>query len=157
MKKVASLVGAAALLLTMAGPALGICFGPFCGGSDGGDLEISNRARVSNRILTVSNTGLNEIEGKYVCSGKIRTDRADAYSTVYNDVNYNVVGCEGCDYDDVTLRNKASVRNGVLTVANTGLNEISGKMVGGGRIYTGAAYSNGYVDNIVNTNIVGVE
>jgi len=63
----------------------------------------------------------------------------------------------GNDEGGVRVENDAHVRNTALAVSNTGLNRISGHEVEGGRIRTGASYSDGYINNVVNTTTVGGE
>ena len=122
------------------------------GGSD--DLTVSNHAWVKNTVITTADTGDNSIHGKYVFGGDIDTGDALAGADVLNQVNYTEVA--GCDcFDDVTIRNRAGVRNFVYTSADTGDNSIHGKLVFGGDIDTGDALAGAFVTNVVNTNIVG--
>jgi hypothetical protein len=88
-----------------------------------------------------------------VWGGEILTGTAIASGSVLNDLNYNELGC-GC-YDDLYIKNKASVWNSVTTKANTGGNDLGGMWVGGGLIDTGDAGATSAIENIVNTNLVG--
>ena len=151
IKKALAIAGAGAILLSMAGPAFG-CW--WCWPSD--DIDIWNRAKVHTRIYNKADTGDNEVHGEYVFGGRIRTGDARATSTVYNDVNYNDVGC-GCMDGDVDIHNRARVGTRIYNKADSGDNEVHGKVVCGGRIRTGAATATSMVDNLVNTNIVGVD
>jgi len=165
MKKIASLVGAGALLLTMATATFATNNWhhrnprPMPRSED--ELTIENSATVDNLVVTVANSGLNwTSDGGRTFSrsrhhfskdaGDIRTGDADAVATLTNRVNWNnVAGC-GC-FDDVKIENKrTSVDNDVWTVANTGLNR-----TGRGDIRTGNAYADSLVDNVINTTIVG--
>jgi len=59
----------------------------------GGKVEIKNKNTTAvTGVTTRANTGNNEMGGKYVSGGTIRTGDASAYSTVYSLVNYSVVG-----------------------------------------------------------------
>jgi len=54
----------------------------------------------------------------------------------------------------VKIKNWAKVKNIVITTANTGGNDIHGKIVVGGDIDTGDAFAGADVSNTVNTNLV---
>jgi len=132
---------------------------PAFAGNDEGGVRVENDAHVRNTALAVSNTGLNRISGHEVeGSARIRTGRADSFAEVQNNVNKTNVDVCGCgDESSVKVENDAHVRNTALAVSNTGLNRISGHEVEGGRIRTGASYSDGYINNVVNTTTVGGE
>lgn len=150
IRKITSLMGAGAMLLGMATPAFGIWWG-----SD--DINITNMAFVRNTVRTEGNSGYNSIGGRYVFGGRIETGRAEAGSSVLNDVNSTLIGC-GCLDGDLTLHNMAFVGNRVKTEANSGDNRIGGKVVGGGVIDTGNALAGASVLNSVNfTEIGGAE
>lgn len=153
MKKFASLVSAGAMLLSVAAPTFAFGEGWFDFLTD--EATVKNYAKVKNEVETKSLTGFNEIHGKYVFGGKIKTGDAWALSGVTNTVNTNSLDC-GC-YDDLYIKNKAKVKNDVETKAITGFNEIGGYKVFGGLIKTGDAGAESYVDNVVNTNLVGSE
>jgi len=152
MKKFAALAGSAALLFSMAGGVFAF-FPIFPLQED--EATVKNYAKVKNEVETKAYTGYNEIGGKFVFGGKIKTGEAWALSAVSNTVNTNSLGC-GC-YDDLYIKNKASVRNEVLTKSVSGYNEIGGMMVKGGYIRSGSAGAESYIDNVVNTNLVGSE
>ena len=145
-KLIAGAVGAG-LVLTMAGAALALSW------SD--DVETSNFAVVKNVVITKADTGDNEIHGKVVGGGRITTGAATAVADVYNQVNTTEVGC-GCLDGDVETHNFGVVKNFVVTKADTGDNEISGKYVFGGKIRTGDAGAMSLVTNVVNTTVVGI-
>jgi hypothetical protein len=146
MKKIASLVGAGALLVGMTFPVLG-----WWHSSD--DVTIGNWAVVKNDLTTKAYSGDNDIGGKCVWGGSIMTGIAGSFAGVSNDVNSSVVGCDGCG--DVSIGNWAVVRSELYTKADTGDNDLHGKYVGGGLIRTGAAGATSLVDNIVNFSLVG--
>lgn len=150
MKKVASLVGAGAILLSMTG--FVFARGGHHHSSD--DTTIRNYARVTNDVEVEAETGDNEVGGMMVWGGRIRTGFAEAWGTLTNRVNWNNVDCD-CADGDVTVSNRAMVRNDIEVEAETGDNEIHGMFVKGGRIRSGGAYADGLVENVVNTNIVG--
>lgn len=160
-KKIAVSAAVAGTLLASALPA-------FAGGdwhrsNRGVSVEIKNDdTTVNNRVLTVSNTGLNEVNGgegysRYRRSvGSIKTGDAWASSDVYNQVNTSTVDLCGCLSDrrggvKVKIKNDdTDVNNRVLTVSNTGLNVVNGR----GSIDTGDAGAESVVANVVNTNMV---
>jgi len=150
MKKIASLMGAGALVLAMAIPAF--AYDRHQRFSD--DTRLSNYARVTNEVEVVADSGDNEIDGFFVTRGRISTGTATALGDVLTEANYNKIGCNDCN-GDLSVRNRASVRNEVEVRADSGDNEIDGGFVGGGRIRTGAARGDGIVTTTVNTNIVG--
>jgi hypothetical protein len=151
MKKIAALAGAGAMLLAMAGPALGGL--DWFGGSS--SLTVRNSALVINKTETEAETGDNETGG----GGFIWTGNAYASALVGNDVNNTFVA--GCDcYDDVTVRNSAFVYNNTETEAETGDNETGGgrrhRRGGGGVIFTGNAGATSVVTSFVNWTSVGI-
>ena len=83
MKKALALAGAGAMLLAVAGPALG-CW--WCGSND---LNINNGASVINNVTTQASTGYNGVGG---FGGRIRTGGAGATSVVDSLVNFTMVG-----------------------------------------------------------------
>lgn len=119
-------------------------------------VNIWNGAGILNEIMTAANTGGNVIAGEVVEGGSIDTGNAGAATEVTNVVNSNDVNHWGwdCDCNDVNIENGAEVLNGVVTLANTGENTITGGYVGGGAIDTGNAGSASVVTNVVNTNLV---
>jgi len=148
MKKALALAGAGAMLLAVVGPTFGFWWG-------GNEVEIDNHAKVYTKVYTTADSGDNEIGGKMVFGGKIVTGAATAGSEVYNDVNSSVLGCKDCS-GSVEIDNHARVYTKVYTKADSGDNEIGGKIVGGGKIITGAAGAGSLVTNIVNFTMVGV-
>jgi len=56
-----------------------------------GDVEIHNKARVTNNVVTQANSGFNSVGGLLTC-GKIKTGAAGAGSAVYSFVNTNIIG-----------------------------------------------------------------
>ena len=152
MKKLAAIAGAGAMILAMAGPALGTYYG----GYNTSELDIHNSAFVMNNVTTKAYTGDNEVGGKILFGwgGKIETGNALAGSYSLNDVNSTLAGCN-C-YDDVDIHNHAFVSNRLYTKADTGDNEIGGMFVGGGWIDTGNAGSESVVDNLVNFSVLGL-
>ena len=86
MKKIASLVGAGALLFSMVAPSF--AFFDFL--SD--DISIRNYGRVSNDIEVEAETGDNEIHGFWVFGGSINTGGAEAAGLVTNIVNTTTTG-----------------------------------------------------------------
>ena len=158
MKKIAALAGAGALLLSLAGPAFGCSIfdgWTNCGGGSD-DVTIHNKARVCTSVTTKADSGDNDIHGKYVWGGKIKTGLADATTWVKTQVNYNEVACPGCE-GDVDIWNKAKVKTRVYTKADSGDNDIHGKCVGGAKIKTGGATAYSDVMSLVNFNLVGVD
>jgi hypothetical protein len=152
MKRYAALAGAGALLLSMAGPALG--WGGHHRSKD--ELKIANLAVVVNKTETEAETGENMVMGK----GLIMTGNAGATAYVGNDVNYNAVAGCGC-YDEVKIFNGALVWNDTETEAETGENMVMGGRKtrrhhrSGGTIITGNAGATSVVENFVNWNMVG--
>lgn len=163
IKKIAITAAAAGMVLSAAVPALAWDRG---GRGRGGDLELeieNEDTNVRNNVLTVSNTGFNEVEGGHSRhhgssrGGSISTGNATSRSDVLNDVNNNNVDLCGCLSDrrggdvEVEIENEdTDVTNNVLTVSNTGFNRVDGR----GRIRTGNATATGVVTNYVNTNVV---
>lgn len=146
-KKFAAAGASAVLFLSAATPAFA-----FWWNSD--DVTVGNRAYVRNTVITKADSGDNSIHGKYVWGGKILTGDASAGADVFNQVNTVDLGC-GCLDGDLTVWNKAYVKNFVYTKADSGDNEIHGKVVAGGRIWTGDAAAGAIVTNIVNTTVSG--
>lgn len=147
MKKIASLVGAGAMILGMAVPAFA-----YVHHHSSDDTSVRNYARETNDVEVKADSGDNEIHGKYVRGGRILTGLADAYSELVNVVNTNDLNNGG---DDLTVRNYARVRNNVEVRADSGDNEIGGKYVRGGKIDTGDALAASVIDNTVNTTLTG--
>jgi len=148
MKKLAALVGSAALLLSMTGVVMAHRRG-------GDDVSIRNYGRVTNDIETRADSGDNSIGGKLVRGGRIETGKVEAYSDIFTDVNSTVLGC-GCT-DDLSIRNYGKVRNDVETKADSGDNSIHGRWVSGGKIDTGKAFAGTVVETIVNFTMVAGE
>lgn len=151
MKKLIGIAAGAGLVLTMTGAAL-------AHRSD--DLLIKNTdTDVKNYVTTKADSGDNEIHGMIVggffSAPKIRTGAALASTVLSNEVNTTVAeGC-GC-FDDVTVKNRDTyVKNMITTKADSGDNEIHGKFVSGGKIYTGSATAGLSLSNIVNFTLLG--
>ena len=138
-KKIIAIAAAGTMLALAAGPAFG---SRWHHSSD--DVTIINRASVRNKTVTIANTGL--------VMGGGRTGNARAVAYVSNDVNFTEVGC-GCLDGDLTVNNRASVKNKTVTIANTGL--VMGGRRRGGRGGTGNAVADSVVTNAVNTTVVG--
>ncbi|GEM_PF-2379632 len=121
---------------------------------------IKNKAWVKNIVITKADTGGNSINaGDDVKYGSITTGGAEAGALVDNVVNTNQLDC-GCvnNHDDsgLIIKNKAGVKNVVITKADTGGNSINAwDDVKGGSIDTGMAGAGSIVTNVVNTNIIG--
>lgn len=155
--KLAGIGASAALLLAMAVPGFAHYWS-----DDDLIVDIHNWAHVTNNVTTKAYTGDNSIHGKWVTGGAIYTGVAGASSAVFNTVNLNAADPCAClgglgSFDDVTLtiKNGAHVDNNLYTKAETGDNSIGGKYVGGGLIATGVAGATSYVENVVNTNVLG--
>ena len=162
-KKLAVTSAAAALLFSSVVPALANYEGRH---HNGVDIDVENHARVTNNVLTVANTGFNEVgsndsfdsssEGDHRHhhrGGSINTGDAWAGTSVVNDVNFTQVdlcGCRDLGKVEIDVDNNAHVNNNVLTVANSGFNYVDS-----GRIRTGNAGAEASVVNFVNTTIVG--
>lgn len=156
VKKALAIVGAGAILLSMAVPVLGQCYGLSCFPMSSDDVTIHNCALVSNRLYTKADSGDNMISGWFgVSGGVINSGNATAKLTLGNEVNTSLLGCTGC-IDDVNIYNRARVYNRVKTIADSGDNMLSGMCVSGGRITSGAASATSLVTNIVNLTSVGV-
>lgn len=145
MKKYAALAGAGALLLSMAGSALGFF---------SNDVSIWNVSTLKNYTTTKAYSGDNDMGGKYVFGGSIVTGAAGAMSTVLNDVNGSLVDCVGC-WGDTSIWNMSYLKNKTYTKADSGDNHLGGKCLGGGTIRTGAASAVSGVTNYVNQTLVG--
>lgn len=161
-KKLAVTGAAAALLLSSVVPAFAY------GGHhhNGVDIDVENHARVTNNVLTLANTGFNEVSNNdsldsfseedhrdHHRGGSITTGNAWAGASVVNDVNFTQVdlcGCRDLGKVEIDVDNNAHVNNNVLTVANSGFNYVDS-----GRIRTGNAGAEASVVNFVNTTIVG--
>ena len=57
-----------------------------------GDITIKNGAKLYNKVYTKADSGDNELGGKYVGGGVIKTGAALAGSVLENVVNFNLVG-----------------------------------------------------------------
>ena len=90
MKKVASLLGAGALLFGMVGSAFAFDFHHFFGS----DTRVRNYARVTNDVDVDADSGDNEVHGMFVHGGSIRTGSALAGGLVTNLVNTTITGGE---------------------------------------------------------------
>jgi hypothetical protein len=126
---------------------------------------VTSTATLHNNVLTVANTGLNQVNGAVQTStlrfeskkdtktqpGSIVTGGAGAESDLYNTVNSNTVGCGCSTKGNLNVTNTANLTNNVLTLSNSGLNQVNG----GGKISTGAVSALSDVANVVNTNVVG--
>lgn len=157
IKKFAVTAAATGMMLSAAVPA-------FASHLDNLTIVKNENTNVFNGVLTLSNTGLNGIfaGNDDVNNGSIITGNANAWSSVFNMVNTNVVdlcGCLGSKGKDsllVVKNDNTHVDNYVLTVANTGLNGIfADDDANGGSIRTGGAGAGSIVENVVNTNVVG--
>jgi hypothetical protein len=146
MKKIAVLVGAGALLLAVAAPAL--AYPVFFGSKD--------VAIVTNNVSATASTGGNSQENSgWVVSGNnnLKTGGANAYAGAVTVANTHIgcgPYCGGGGHTDF-----ANVGNYVAANANTGLNDQgnSGLFVEGNNITTtGAAYSTAHAWTIVNTH-----
>ena len=146
MKKFAALIGAGAMLLSMAVPAFATGIFDFL--SD--DVSIHNFGYVKNDVDTSANSGLNSAGG-FFHGGLIFTGNAVSGATVGTEVNSTLIGC-GCA-DDVSIWNMGTVKNYIDTNANTGLNHT----FGGGFISTGGALGNSVVSSMVNFTAIGVD
>lgn len=126
-----------------------------------------NHAEINNKVMTVSNTGMNLSTKKEASShrkhgshhnkttsGSIETNTAEAWSDVQtgaNDTNINVAAPEkGAVH--VNNNNSAGVNNMVVTVANTGLNKNSN-----GKITTGYAAATSSVVTVVNASVIKIK
>jgi len=156
MKKTITLTAVAALMLVLAaGSASANNYRRYNSNrNNDSKLMVSNMARVTNEVETEAETGENALYGKYVRGGRIVTGSANAASVLTNDVNRTEAGCD-C-YDNVKVRNRASVDNYLETEADSGDNEISARRsLRGGMIRTGNAGAASDVMNVVNTVMLG--
>ncbi len=149
-----------ALALAFALPANAQCIGGGCFmppmPQQSGSTYIDNHAFVGNLTLTVANTGVNKVSGKYVSGGALTTGAARATSEVTTQANYTNIQCNTCfGGSRETIKNSGTVLNLTGSLANTGINKVSGKCVGGSALTTGAATAGSYVTSVVNTNILG--
>jgi hypothetical protein len=139
-----------------------------------GSVDVDSHAFVLNNVATVSNSGLNQIVGGDKDMGpksrgpqqggrdesgveKVSIDTGDVFAGSYvgNDVNNTTVkACSKCGAAKVDVDNSAFVTNNVLTLSNSGLNQVTGGKVEKAGIDTGTAWSEGYVNNVVNTTVV---
>jgi len=116
--------------------------------------SVTNHATgVSNLVVTVANTGLNQVNGSssrhHSTAGSITTGDAGAVSLAGNVVNTTVSGGRHAP----SVNNTATgVTNTVVTVANTGANQVNG----GGSIGTGDAGAGAGSFNVVNTTVSGL-
>lgn len=137
MKKIASLIGAGAVLFSMALPTLA------WGGTD----ITGNFTTIFTKTFTKAESGDNNISGKYVHGGKISTGTSVSESLVSNMVNSIETFGAGADIE----RNFTMIGTKNVTVATSGDNNISGKCVSGGRIFSGASGASSLVSNVVNS------
>jgi hypothetical protein len=132
-------------------------------------LTVSNEshADIDNRVLTVSNTGMNITGNTQVLNrsrfgdhhsntnfSAINTDTAEALADVQtgaNDTNINVTTPQQGAVN-VSNDNNANVHNMVVTMSNTGLNKNSS-----GRITSGAAYAGSSVMTVVNASVIRIK
>lgn len=126
-----------------------------------------NKAEITNKVLTVSNTGLNLSAKKETSSyrtyghrptrtdsSSIDTNTAESWADVQtgaNDTNINVAAPERGAVN-VKNENSAGVNNMVVTVANTGLNKNSS-----GKITSGYANANSSVVTVVNATVIKIK
>jgi len=158
MKKIAALVGAGALVLTLVVPAMA---NPPGGGGGGnppstGGVDLTNWASVTNIVSARANTGFNSVSGMCLWRGKIWTGDAAAVAGTQTLVNQNIVDCKDCG-GSTKISNTAYVTNNVSASANTGFNSV-GKLswrVGSATIGSGNAYAEAGAYTVVNTNVVG--
>ncbi len=147
MKKFAALVGAGAMLLSMAVPAFAT-FDPFDWLSD--DVSIHNYGYVKNDVDTSANSGWNSAGGLFH-GGLIFTGQALSGANVGTELNNTVIGCACAGVDDISIGNFGKVKNYVDTDANTGWNHT----FGGGFIKTGGATGSSVVQSVVNFTSIG--
>jgi len=149
--------------------------------SNSSNVKVTNNGGAKNGVITVANTGLNVVvssdpksgnnngygkkEKDLTTGGTIGTGAATADSIVGNAVGTTYVGstCNTCgsqppvtngsvtNKSSVNVTNNGSAYNGVVTVANSGANFVSGN---GGTIGTGSAKAGSLVVNVVGTTIV---
>lgn len=141
MKKLASFMGAGAMILVMAVPAFA-----------GTDIR-GNIATVFNSVFTKADSGDNSIHGKIVVSGTIKTGAASADTLIYNKVNSVETFRFGCCSAPDVERNMGLVTSRTATVADSGDNSIGGKIVRGGSITTGVVGAGTLIDNVLNSFI----
>jgi hypothetical protein len=112
----------------------------------------NNASHVSNLVVTVGNTGFNQVNGSssrhHASSGLIQTGYASASSLAGNVVNTTVDG----GHNSSVSNTATGVTNTVVTVANSGVNQVNG----GGSIYTGGAGAQAGSFNVVNTTVSGL-
>ncbi len=149
VKKLLAAAGAGAMLLSLAVPAFAWTTWTT---QPKTEATVNNSAYVKNFVDTYAGSGGNSVFGLFT-KGVIKTGDAFAYTDVANTVNMNMLDCD-C-YDKLTINNTATVKNYVDTTAKTGKNSVSGSWVHG-FIKTGAADAYSLVDNVVNTNMLGV-
>ncbi len=158
MKKVLAGLAASTLLLVVAAPVSVMAWGgfpfPWPNPTPEPTTEavVNNNAYVKNVVDTYAGSGGNSVSG-FLNKGVIKTGNAWAYADVANTVNMNALGCN-C-YNDLTINNRATVKNYLDTTAKTGHNYVGGSWVNG-FVKTGAADAMSVVENMVNTNMVGV-
>lgn len=159
MKKVASLIGAGALLMATAVPAFASwCTYSRCPSPDkSGDISLHNFAVVDTDAVSIAKSGNNYLGGLSVFGGSITTGKAEAWSIINNDLNSSIIGCRECK-GDIDIFNKAFVDAHTFAKADSGHNSLSGLVVGGGaKITAGAVVAGSLVDNVVNFSMVGME
>lgn len=145
MKKIASLMGAGAMLFGMAAPSFAYSwFTPVS------KVSVGNNVTVNTEIKAKVNTGMNKVVSGFT-GGTIGTGVAITLGQVSNTVNTNTVGVKVAD---VNVSNFANVNTGVKANVNTGMNSVIGGMFTSGLIGTGDAQATGGVTNVVNTNVV---
>ena len=145
MKKLASLMGAGAMLLGMAVPAFAGTFSFPWPTPKTTEATVKNYAHVGTTLNTTVNSGWNKTMGWF---GSVTSGAASALESVTNQVNFNQIGCN-CS-DDLYIKNMAGVKATLNTNVNSGFNSSFGGMV-----TSGAAGVMSAVENVVNTNIVG--
>ena len=166
MKKLAIAGVSVALMLAVAVPAFANSkhqSTPTVNVTNVNSVSVSNTGDGHNLVLTGANTGFNAVSGK---KGSITTGAAYAGTVAGNVVGTTYVeGCNTCstgagsvtngsvyNSNTVAVGNSGDGFNGVATIANSGVNYVSGN---GGTIHTGAAKAGSLVVNVVGTTIVG--
>jgi hypothetical protein len=160
MKKLAIAGVSVALMLAVAVPAFASVKG-HDSKDNGSSVTVVNKGDASNQVLTVANTGLNiavapKTESKKAKGGSVNTGDAVAVTVAGNVVGTTYVStCNTCNTgkhsnggSDVKVTNSGDAYNGVVTVANTGVNYSSGS------VQTGDAAAGSLLVNVVGTTIV---
>ncbi|HRZ95140.1 MAG TPA: hypothetical protein P5262_01085 [Candidatus Moranbacteria bacterium] len=107
---------------------------------------------VKNTVSSQAFSGANTISGGFVGSAAIVTGTSVSKTIGANAVNSNVK--TGWSFGPSAQTNKAfGVENGVLSGAQSGGNEVSGFVVGGGTVWTGKSVAKTAGVNLVNTNV----